>query len=246
MENNINVDDLIKHYIYNDNIGSVEYISHMGSDKTIVNAARTSVGKANNKPLSKSDRELMKFLMDNGHTSPFEHCVLQCKFTVPLFVRSQHMRHRTWSFNEISRRYTSKDIQFYLPDKFRTQHENNYQASNDDEINPIVGYSFHNSNPISAVQRIKSFSEDALNLYNNFLSKGIAREQARMVLPQNVYTEYWGTCDLHNIFNFLRQRLDAHAQYEIRVVAEALLSFCKEFFPVATEMFLGSFNHLNK
>lgn len=242
----------LKHYIYDDNrnIGCVEYISHMGNDKTIANAARVSLGKDNNLPFSEKDEKLVKFLMDNGHTSPFEHCVLTCKFTVPLFVRSQHMRHRTWSFNETSRRYTSEGIQFYLPKSFRTQHDSNYQASNDDElINPqieVEKFEMFDMGGFLADDAVEFFGDCALELYENMLKAGICREQARMVLPQNMYTSYWGSCSLHNMFGFLKQRLDKHAQYEIRVVAEALLSICLELYPVATWLFLDKNNLVSR
>ena len=100
--------------LYDDNIGRVDYISHMGSDLTVVNSARVSFGVAKH-TLDQRDRKLIKYLINHRHTSTLEHCAVTFKFTVPLFVRSQHHRHRTWSYNEISRRYTDKDLQFYLP-----------------------------------------------------------------------------------------------------------------------------------
>ena len=125
-------------HLYDDSIGRVDYISHMGSDLTVVNSARVSFGVEKHE-LDKRDRKLIKYLIEHRHTSTLEHCVVTYKFTVPLFVRSQHHRHRTWSYNEISRRYTDKDLQFYTPNSFRTQHKSNRQASNDSElINPIV------------------------------------------------------------------------------------------------------------
>ena len=124
--------------LYDDGIGRVDYISHMGSDLTVVNSARVSFGVEKSE-LDNRDRKLIKYLIRHRHTSTLEHCAITFKFTVPLFVRSQHHRHRTWSYNEISRRYTDKDLQFYLPKAFRTQHKSNRQASNPDElIDPVV------------------------------------------------------------------------------------------------------------
>ena len=124
--------------LYGDGIGTVEYVEHMGSDLTIVNSARVSFGK-HKETLDEKDEKLIKYLIKHRHTSPFEHCSVTFRFTVPLFVRSQHHRHRTWAYNEISRRYTSFDIQFYEPNSFRSQHQSNRQASNsDDHINPIL------------------------------------------------------------------------------------------------------------
>ena len=98
--------------IFKDNIGSVEYVSHMGSDLTVVNAARVSFS-VEREELDKRDEKLINYLLAHGHTSPFEHCAVTMRFTVPLFIRSQHHRHRTWSYNEVSRRYTSVDMKFY-------------------------------------------------------------------------------------------------------------------------------------
>jgi thymidylate synthase (FAD) len=229
-----------KVYIYpneKEKIGCVEYVDHMGSDKDIVNAARASVGKESKKPFSEKDRELMKYLIENKHTSPFEHVKLKCRFTVPLFVRSQHMRHRLWNFNELSRRFTDKDIQFYLPKSFRTQHENNIQASNNDSINPKIHTCVSMGESKLADLLVESTTNKCFIAYQKLLDANITREQARMILPQNLYTTYIGTCDLHNLFHFLSLRLGEHAQYEIRVVAEALLYYCEQLFPEATSLF---------
>ncbi len=119
--------------LYGDNIGRVDYVSHMGSDLTVVNSARVSFGTTKSE-LDKRDRKLIRYLVAHKHTSTLEHCVVTFKFVVPLYIRSQHHRHRTWSYNEISRRYTDKDLQFYCPKEFRTQHKSNRQASNPDEL----------------------------------------------------------------------------------------------------------------
>jgi thymidylate synthase (FAD) len=127
--------------LFGDNKGSVEYITHMGSDLTIVNAARVSFG-AEKEQLDEKDIKLINYLMQHNHTSPFEHCSITFRFVVPLFIRSQHHRHRTWAYNEISRRYTSVDMKFYSPKEFRTQHKSNRQASNDELINPVLNSSY--------------------------------------------------------------------------------------------------------
>ena len=103
--------------LFNDDIGSVEYITHMGNDLTIVNAARVSFG-AEKEQLDEKDIKLINYLMQHNHTSPFEHCSITMRFTVPLFIRSQHHRHRTWAYNEISRRYTSVDVNFISSSSF--------------------------------------------------------------------------------------------------------------------------------
>ena len=110
----------------------------MGSDVTIVNSARVSFGKHVDE-VSDRDRKLIKYLIKHRHTSTLEHCVVTFRFKVPLYVRSQHHRHRTWSYNEISRRYTDENLEFYEPSLFRTQHKSNRQASNDDDqADPIL------------------------------------------------------------------------------------------------------------
>ena len=123
--------------LFSDDIGAVEYIDHMGSDLTVVNSARVSFG-VNKKELDDRDKKLINYLINHKHTSTLEHNVITFKFTVPLFIRSQHHRHRTWSYNEISRRYTDVDMKFYTPEMFRTQHVSNRQASNDELINPSL------------------------------------------------------------------------------------------------------------
>ena len=124
--------------IYDDDVGCVSYVQHMGTDLTVVNSARVSFGVEKTE-LDDKDKKLIRYLIKHRHTSTLEHNTITFRFTVPLFVRSQHHRHRTWSYNEISRRYTDKDLRFYLPHNFRTQHESNRQASNPDDLrNPHV------------------------------------------------------------------------------------------------------------
>ena len=130
----------VKIDLYGDGIGAVEYVQHMGEDITVVNSARVSFGK-HKEVMDGRDRKLIKYLIRHKHTSTLEHCSITFRFVVPLFVRSQHHRHRTWSYNEISRRYTEKDITFYEPKEFRTQHKSNRQASNQEElINPEMEF----------------------------------------------------------------------------------------------------------
>ena len=122
--------------LYGDGIGRVELVQSMGTDLTIVNSARVSFGKEK-KELDDKDKKLIKYLVEHRHTSTFEHNLVTFRFKVPLFIRSQHHRHRTWSYNEISRRYTSFDMEFYHPGTFRSQHASNRQASTDDLICPL-------------------------------------------------------------------------------------------------------------
>ena len=224
--------------LYGDEIGSVELVQHMGTDLTVVNSARVSFGKEKAK-IDSSDRKLIKYLIKHRHTSTLEHNCATFRFTVPLFVRSQHHRHRTWSYNEISRRYTSENLRFYSPKKFRTQHESNRQASNTEElIDPITVYiklPFGESSTASNLVRIHN--ERSLRLYEALLDAGVCREQARGVLPQNLYTEYYGTANLNNLLKFIDLRTHKGAQAEIQEVALAVLQICESLWPCTTSAY---------
>ncbi len=225
-----------KIYLYDDNIGSVEYVQHMGDDLTIVNAARVSFGK-HKEQIDEKDKRLIRYLIRHRHTSTLEHNIVTFRFCVPLFVRSQHHRHRTWSYNEISRRYTDADLKFYETSKLRTQHKSNRQASNSEEIiDPMIEY----HSPVCSVpgkdlasNLIKKHHKKSLDLFDNLIESGICREQARGVLPQNLYTEYYGTCNLNNLIKFINLRTHDGAQQEIRVVAEACKKIATELWPAA-------------
>ena len=220
-------------YLYNDDIGRVDLIDHMGDDLTIVNSARVSFGVTKDK-LDNRDKKLIKYLVKHRHTSTFEHNVVTFRFVVPMFVRSQHMRHRTWAYNEISRRYTDKDLQFYTPKTFRTQHKTNRQASNLDEINPVIVPDLADyGHGKKANAAIESHVRKSLVLFNTLRSQGVCREQARMVLPQNLYTEYYGTVNLNNLLKFIGLRRHAGAQWEIQRVAEACLEIATVLWPEA-------------
>jgi thymidylate synthase (FAD) len=210
----------------------------MGSDLTIVNSARVSFGKQV-EALSEKDEKLINYLVKHRHTSTFEHNVVTFRFAVPLFVRSQHHRHRTWSYNEISRRYTDFNIQFYEPKAFRTQHKSNRQASNAEElIDPDM--SFDPENPDSWARSatrgswlLRAHHNRSLALFNQLIESGVCREQARGVLPQNMYTTYYGTVNLNNLLKFIDLRTHEGAQWEIQKVAEACLEIATDLWPVA-------------
>ncbi len=222
--------------LYGDGIGSVEYIKHDGQDLDVVNAARVSFG-ASKEELDEKDIKLINYLIQNNHTSPFEHCAVTMRFTVPLFIRSQHHRHRTWSYNEISRRYTSVDMKFYSPKEFRTQHKNNRQASRDELINPVLDSSYLAIGFENASEAVRMHNNRSMSLYNALLDSGVCREQARGVLPQNLYTEYVGTANLHNLLKFISLRIHAGAQWEIQRVAKACLQIAENIFPISVSAY---------
>lgn len=221
--------------------GSVHLMQYMGEDGiTQVNAARASFMKEVS-DMSPRDYKLLEYCAREKHTSVFEHNMLTFRFKVPLFVARQHMRHRTWSYNEVSRRYTSEALDFYLPRTFRQQAASNRQASIDsDEIwNPTISEIQGSRHiwPIKAYEAGKQLTERSVKLYASMLEAGVCREEARMFLPQNLYTTYWGTVNLNNFFKFYELRSHEGAQKEIVEVAEACMSLVQMVWPHTVETY---------
>lgn len=223
--------------LYGDGVGRVELIDYMGSDLSVVNAARVSFGVEKNQ-LDDKDRKLIKYLISHRHTSTLEHCFITYKCVVPLFVRSQHHRHRTWSYNEWSNRYRdlSKDEnhpQFYEPSQFRTQHATNRQASNENELaDPLIDIGSPDMAAIMyASTAIKNWNTNAVQLYNKLIAAGVCREQARGILPQNMYTEYIASCNLNNLLKFIELRTHDGAQWEIQKLAKGMLQIAEGIWP---------------
>lgn len=212
-------------HLVTDRAFSVDYIDHMGSDITVVNAARVSFGNTKT-DLDDRDKKLINYLAKHRHMTPFEHCSLTLKIKCPLYIRTQIMRHRTFSYNEISRRYTSKDMEFYVPpqDDMRAQSTDNKQCS---EGNVDA---FHTT----ACDHIFKHSYDtAFRAYEKLLELGLSREQARGVLPQNVMTEFYMSGNLRNWAHFLGLRLGKDAQSEVRNLSVEVNKIIMELFPVA-------------
>ena len=210
--------------IYDDGIGEVTLIQSMGDDNTPALAARVSFAKMTTQSeMTQRDESLINYLAINRHTSPFEHISATFLITCPLFIARQIQRHRTFSYNEISRRYTSKDIEFYIPRSLRKQAETNLQCSLPIDI------------PRSAefTRLIKDHTQVCLSFYNTLLDQGVSREQARAVLPQSMYTSFWMSGNLLNWSKFLRLRLDEHAQPEASEVAQAVQSELLERYPTS-------------
>lgn len=201
------------------------YIGHMGDDLTVVNSARVSFGK-NKEKIEEEDVKLINYLAKHKHLTPFEHCTLSVKVKCPLFIRSQIHRHRTFSYNEISRRYTSENLEFYVPDNFRKQHTSSKQCSDGD----FVGFE---NDGLKA--EMDNWHQSSLKYYEELIKLGVAREIARGVLPQNLMTEFWMTGNLRNWIHFLGLRVDSHAQKEVQDVARPILKIIKEKFPKSAE-----------
>lgn len=186
--------------------GFVRLIDSMGNDSTIAETARISyLGKSSG---DQSDKNIIISLIKNHHTSPLEQVEFRFLVKAPIFVARQWMRHRTWSYNEVSRRYTKKDIDFYIPDFELEVQRWLYQKS----VN--VSYS----------------------AYNDLIKLGTKKEVARGVLPVAMYTTFYAKTDLHNLFHFLELRLAAEAQSEIREYANAMYELIKPIVPITAEI----------
>lgn len=209
----------------------VDYVDHMGTDLTVVNSARISFNGTKTE-LDDKDIKLINYLAEHEHMSPFEHCSLSVIIECPLYIRSQIHRHRTFAFNEVSRRYTSDNMEFFLPsiEDLRKQSKSNRQASNGqvDEQTSI--------HLISNMADHHRYSEQ---LYNDLLAAGVCREQARGVLPQNLMTKFYMTGNLRNWAHFIKLRLHEGAQKEVQDVAQLVKVILLEKFPVATAKLLG-------
>jgi len=209
--------------------GFVRLIDVMGDDAAIVQAARVSYGSGTKKVLE--DRGLIRYLLRHAHTTPFEMVEFKFHVKLPIFVARQWIRHRTANVNEYSGRYSEMKDEFYTPNPndIRPQSVLNKQGRSEDTLPDGMAD--------QAANAFKSGQDDAYAQYQEFLEQGIAREIARINLPVSNYTEWYWKIDLHNLFHFLRLRIDAHAQYEIRVFAEAIAELVKPFVPHAWQAF---------
>lgn len=219
--------------------GFVRYVDHMGSDLSIVRAARVSHNTAwrdTEDETSVSDERLIQYLMKNKHTSPFEAVVITFEVKAPIFIFRQWHRHRTWSYNEVSGRYTELDMGFYVPPP-----EVIGQQSKSNKQTRVVGSDLSNDEHTYAKVNatiIRSACNQAFQTYQTLLDRGVPRELARSVLPVATFSRMKATVDLHNLFHFIRLRLDAHSQWEIQQYAEKMLEIAKEICPVAVEAFI--------
>lgn len=209
--------------------GFVRLVDFMGDDSSIVQSARVSYGKGTKSV--REDTTLIRYLMRHQHTSPFEMVELKFHIRLPIFVARQWIRHRTANVNEYSGRYSEMTDDFYIPEleQIRTQDEVNKQGRSDKQFDPDT-----------AAEILASMEQHQKNSYQEYLSyleKGVAREIARINLPLSTYTEWYWKIDLHNLFRFLKLRLDWHAQYEIRIYAQAIASIVKEIFPISFQAF---------
>jgi thymidylate synthase (FAD) len=209
--------------------GFVRLIDYMGSDDAIVEAARVSYGKGTKKV--REDRRLIRYLMRHQHTTPFEMVELKFHVKLPIFVARQWIRHRTASVNEYSGRYSVMEDHFYLPqaNDIKYQSTTNRQGRDEREVDGDLSSRF--------IEMLNNSNRIVYDEYLKAIDAGIAREIARINLPISLYTQWYWKIDLHNLFHFLKLRLDQHAQAEIREYASAMASIVKEIVPVAWEAF---------
>lgn len=209
--------------------GFVRLVDILGDEMSIVRSARVSynaVPRGGNE-----DVKLIEYMWNNGHSSPFEHVIFTFDVKAPLFVFRQWHRHRTWSYNEISARYTKLKDEFYVPleHTITEQAAYNKQARTDQ---PIPNAQF-------AREKMLEACAQSYRQYEGLLDMGVPRELARSVLPVSVYSQMFATVDLHNLCGFLRQRLHPHAQWEIRQYAEAIVSLIAPHVPVTMDLLMN-------
>ena len=209
--------------------GFVRLVDYMGGDERVVQSARVSYGAGTR--TMREDAALIDYLMRNSHTSPFEQVILTFHVKLPVFVARQWIRHRTARLNEISGRYSVLKDDFYVPapEDVSAQNADNKQGRSGEILDPAL------TEKIRA-EMIKG-QKEAYASYSSFVEEGIARELARINLPLSLYTEWYWQIDLHNLFNFLKLRLDSHAQKEIRLYAELLFEIAKKVAPECCKSF---------
>lgn len=201
----------------------VTYIDSMGSDLTTVNAARVSFNTVKDM-LDQKDEKLIKYLANERHMSPFEHLVMTVLIECPLYIRSQIHRHRTFSYNEVSRRYTSEDIKFYIPERLKAQHKTSRQCSDG------FAKEFADTKWQKLLPEVYRLLE---TYYHDMILDGISREDARGILPTSLMTKFWMTGNLRNWMHFYALRSDSHAQAESQVIAEKVLKLLVDKFPLS-------------
>lgn len=205
--------------------GLVRLVDFMGGDAAVVQSARVSFGKGMTN--DERDKKLLFFLLANGHETPFEHSVFKFHIKCPIFVARQWFRHRIASYNEISGRYTEMKEEFCLPETLRRQKTRNYKYELlDDAENDELR------------QRIQKHYDASFQLYQDLLEKGVAKEHARIVLPLSLYTQFYWTLNSRALMNFLRLRMEEHAQYEIRQYANIINDIFKNKMPWSQEAFM--------
>lgn len=209
--------------------GFVRLVDSMGTDLSVVRAARVSYDaewRAGDD--SGSDRRLIKYLWSHRHTSPFEAVEFQFEVKAPIFVFRQWHRHRVWSYNELSARYRPLPEEFYVPDPAIIGEQATTNKQGRQEGGDLARRQ-------AETERLRGACEAAFAVYRELLDSGWPRELARSVLPVNTYSHMFAKVDLRNLLHFLGLRCDSHAQFEIRVYADAMRELARSVVPVCME-----------
>ena len=207
--------------------GYVRLVDWFGTDGRICESARISY-KSPSKG-DDADKKLIAYLWKNKHTSPFEQVSITYNIKLPLFVQGQMVRHRTQRLNQVSSRYTEMTEEFYIPKEWRKQDTKNKQGSvQESNWNPMLSYG---DLSVNATSDLKRHCDACYTVYKKMIEAGVAREMARVVLPQNLYTEIYSNWDLNNLTRFFTLRMDTHAKWEIRQYAEAMYEIAKKLYP---------------
>jgi len=213
----------IKYDPLNDNISNVEYITHSGSDLLIVNAARVSHHKHHDEFDGESDGRLLQYLLKHKHWTPFAHPQITLRIKMPIFLARQWYRHTIGIVrNEVSRRYVKDTPEFFTPREWHNRPEEGIKQGSSDEVNELSRY---------FMCRTYALGWASEELYTRMLEEGVAPEEARMILPQNMYTEFYETASLAAYLRIIELRTDRHAQRYIREYAKAVLGILSELFP---------------
>lgn len=211
--------------------GFVRVVDYMGSDARIVQAARVSYGEGTK--TFRENRTLIRYLLRNAHTSPFEQVVFTFHVKMPIFVARQWVRHRTARLNEISARYSEMKNEFYMPEP----EDINLQSDENKQGRCVSSPQLSSDVQKKVCDMFANGQAQSYKDYSALLEENIARELARITLPTALYTEMYWQIDLHNLFHFLKLRMDAHAQKEIQSYADVLFALVKEICPLACEAF---------
>jgi thymidylate synthase (FAD) len=215
--------------------GYVRLADHMGSDLSVVRAARVSYdAEWRTGEDAGKDKKLINYLWKNAHTSPFESVSFTFEVKAPIFVLRQWHRHRTWSYNEVSARYSELGAEYYTP----TMESIGKQSGSNKQMRDMVELSSEEiATKVEEIAFYQQHCSDAFSKYHSLIEVGWPRELARMVLPMSTYSHMFATVNMLNLFKFLKLRLHEHAQYEIRVYAEAMLQLITPIVPVCVEAF---------
>lgn len=217
--------------------GFVRYVEHMGSDLAIVEAARVSYMSPSKG--AEQDKKLLFYLFKNKHTSPFEMAKIKFNIRMPIFVMRQYIRHRMQNVNEFSARYKEMPEEFFVPETWRRQDTKNKQGGETDEEwnKTFFADSAHGIVNDARSAIVEDLYEKAYQAYQKLLEMGVAREQARIVLPVGIYTEFYACWDLNNLLKYFALRDDPHAQGEHQDYAKAMKEITKKLFPWTMEAY---------